>query len=237
MTEPTKRSPPYIGFGAFTGFLNQLRDTSVPSRIDRSVLGNASGGMAYGILSSLKFLKLIDDRGAPTPAFKALVKAQDSERPEHLKIMLENGFTELFNSGIDLESASSGQFDEVLRSSYDIRGSTVDKVAIFFLGAAKQAGISVSHQLEKRKPVGSIGPKRLRLKRDVPQNENGTGQANPSQGEQPALPAQTQNDPVTTLVGIIDMAEMSDQEQEAVWILIRYLKKREAARKQIGGGS
>lgn len=44
----------------------------------------------------------------------------------------------------------------------------------------------------------------------------------------PTAPPPAAQDPVSVLVSIIDMATMSEEEQQAVWTLIRYLKRREA---------
>ena len=70
--KPKKLSPPYATFPSFINFLNKLRDSSVPGRIDPSVFGNASGSISYSVIASLKYLKLIDDDGLPSSKFVEL---------------------------------------------------------------------------------------------------------------------------------------------------------------------
>ena len=77
--KPKSLTPPYSTFSAFINFLNKLRDTGVETRIDPSVFGNVSGTISYSIISTLKFLKLIDESGTPSPQFIALVNASDEE--------------------------------------------------------------------------------------------------------------------------------------------------------------
>lgn len=103
MNETTKQlSPPYATYGQFTGFLNRLRETSVPSRIDPTVFGNASG-TAYSIISALKFLKLIDENGIPSQQLNALVGAADDARGPLLKPVIQNAYSSLFPSSRALD--------------------------------------------------------------------------------------------------------------------------------------
>jgi hypothetical protein len=70
MNEKAKQiKPPYATFGSFIGFLNKLRDTTIPNRIDPSVFGNASGSISYSVIAALKSLGLIDEAGTPSSTF------------------------------------------------------------------------------------------------------------------------------------------------------------------------
>lgn len=156
MNEKSKSlSPPYATFGSFTGLFNRLRDTSVPSRIDPSVFGNASGSVSYSVIAALKFLKLIDEDGRPSAAFVEYATASDEKRGALLKNIIEAGYPSLFSDGINLAKATASEFDEHIRKAYDVKGSTVDKIAAFFLAAAAQAEIELSPHLSARKPAYS----------------------------------------------------------------------------------
>jgi hypothetical protein len=141
--------------GALINFINKLRDTVVPGRIDPSIFGNASGSISYSIISALKFLKLIDDSGVPNDQFKALANASDEARPNILKGIIEKGYPSLLKPDVDLTTMTAGQFDEHMRTEYGVSGSTVDKIAAFFIGACKMAGIPISTHLTARKPVAT----------------------------------------------------------------------------------
>ncbi|MEL6283813.1 MAG: DUF5343 domain-containing protein [Pseudomonadota bacterium] len=154
MAEKQKKpSPPYATFGSFVSFLNKLRETSIPSRIDPSVFGNVSGSVSYSVISSLKYLNLIDEDGRPTNEFVALVNAPDDNRQALIASVVRNGYPSLFSSQIDLTKATAAEFDEHVRSEFGIQGSTVDKVAAFFIAAAKAAAIEISPHLTARKPI------------------------------------------------------------------------------------
>src|SRR5690606_17017513 len=65
-----KPPPPYATFPTFVSFLNKLKETVVPPKIDRTLFGNTSGSLIYSIIGSLKSLALIDEDGVPRPPFK-----------------------------------------------------------------------------------------------------------------------------------------------------------------------
>lgn len=156
MAEKTKnQSPPYATFASFMNFLNKLREGQVPSRIDPSVFGNASGSVSYSIIAALKSLKLINSDGVPSGDFVKFVEAPDDDRKLMLQAILKTGYPTLWNGSINLQSATAGQFDEHIRDEYDVKGSTVDKVAAFFIAAAKHAGMPISSHLAARKPTAS----------------------------------------------------------------------------------
>src|ERR1051326_1949655 len=119
MSERSKTlSPPYATFGAFINFINKLRETGIPSRIDPSVFGNASGSLSYSIISALKFLKLIDDTGIPSQDFIVFVKASDELRSSLLAKSVQSGYPSLFEQGINLTTMTAGQFDEHVRNEF-----------------------------------------------------------------------------------------------------------------------
>jgi len=58
--------PPYVPFKTFVTFIKKLKDTTVPERIDSSVLRSYSGGMAGQLTAALKYLKLTEDNSKTT---------------------------------------------------------------------------------------------------------------------------------------------------------------------------
>jgi hypothetical protein len=223
MDEQTKRpSPPYASFASFLSFINKLRDTRVPSRIDPSVFGNASGSLSYSIIAALKSLKLIGADGVPTKEFQDFVKASDEERKPLMQEILKVGFPTLWNGSIDLTSASAGQFDEHIRSQYDAKGSTVDKVATFFISAAKFAGAPISPHLAARKPTASSAASGKSKRQRKGENGDLNGE------NQPQLPPAT-NAPISDkaleykLVDLMKDDDIGDDQRTAIWTLIQYL--------------
>lgn len=231
MAEEKTHSPPYVGFGSFQSFISGLRGSPLPDRIDRSVFGTMSGGLAYGLLSALKFLNLIDGNGVPTPPLIRLAEADGEDQKAALRVVLESAYPGLFDGTVKLDRATSAQLNDHLRKEFGIAGSTVDKAASFVLAAATAADITISNQLKARKPIGSGGAsqKKLRLKKNGPIKETITPDTEQIDREVQRPPAS--RDPVQMLVEIIDMSAMDDEEQQAVWTLIRFLKRQEAKKK------
>jgi len=224
MSERTKTlSPPYATFGAFVSFLNKLRDTNVPSRIDPTVFGNASGSLAYSIISALKYLKLIDDGGIPSQEFIVLVKAADEARGELFAKIVRRGYPSLFEPGIDLTLMTAGQFDEHVRNEFGAAGSTVDKIALFFVGGCKAAGIPLSTHLLNRKPIATSSAAKKsakQRKRDGTEDELDEDDPPPPAPQAKALEYQ--------LIDLMSEPDIDEPTKQSIWSLVQYLTARKA---------
>lgn len=221
-------SPPYATFASFINFLNKLRETQVPSRIDPSVFGNASGSLSYSIIAALKSLKLISAEGVPTPNFVSLVRATDEERKPMMFDILQVGYPTLWGGSIDLASTTAGQFDEHIRDEYDVKGSTVDKVATFFIAAAKYSELTISPHLAARKPTASsASSNKSKRQRKVEEVDNGNGGGG---GFVPQMPM-TEKALEYRLVDLMTEA-MGDQEVlDAIIKVVTFLKASDTAKK------
>lgn len=218
---PKQLSPPYATFGAFIGFFNRLRDTGVPSRIDPTVFGNASGS-AYSIISALKFLKLIDESGAPSKSFIELVKAADDARGPLLKPIIQKGYPSVFKGSVDLTSMTAGQFDEHFRQEYGITGSTVDKVALFFIAASKAADIPLSAHLLNRKPIATSSA----AKKSVKQRRRDEGEEIDAEDNPP--PTATTKALEYQLIDLMSEPDVDEATKQSIWALVQYLMARKA---------
>lgn len=225
MAEKQKKvSPPYATFGAFVSFLNKMRETSVPSRIDPSVFGNASGSVSYSVIAALKYLRLIEDDGKPTKTFSALVNASDDARAPILSEVIRNGYPSLFGGSLDLKNATSAEFDEHMRKEFDVQGSTVDKIAAFFILAAKLAGIPLSPHLVARKAVSSSSSSKKSAKQRKKDDE---ADASPPDEGPPAKPIITEKALEYRLVDLMGDAAGDAEVMAAIIKVITFLKTRE----------
>jgi len=219
----TSLKPPYATYGSFSNFISKLGETNVPSRIDRSVFGNMSGGVAYSILASLKFLKLINEEGAPSNVFQNLAVASEDQRPALMSNIIKSGYTELFTNDVDLSKASAGQFDEWLRTFYGAQGSTLDKAASFFIAAADVADIELSPQIKGRKPQHSSSSSRKSRK----QRKSTKGES-----EAPAVPPKpsvmTEKALEYRLVDLMSEAAGDTEVMKAIISVITFLKTKDA---------
>lgn len=157
MAAETKKSevPPYIAFSTFLSFIKGLAKTGVPSRIDKSLLRNMSGGNQSALLASLKWFDLIDVAGAHGDRLDLLVKAGDSAG-EVLRSMLPDAYHFMSDGSIDLARATGAQIEEKFRS-YGLSGSTIIKAMAFFLSACKEAEVPLSTHIKLPKVVRPNG--------------------------------------------------------------------------------
>lgn len=150
MTDSTaKTTPPaYVSFGAFLNFINKLRETSVPQRIDRSLLGNQSGSLISALLAALRSFDLVDDSQRPTPLMRQLVTAKDEDRKELFKQLFQQGYASILSDpDFHLETATTAQLTEKFREA-GVSGSTIAKCIALFLNLSKAAGVTVSQHIK-----------------------------------------------------------------------------------------
>lgn len=171
MTDSTaKTTPPaYVSFNAFLNFINKLRDTSVPQRIDRSLMGNLSGSLISALMAALRSFDLIDDGQRPTSLMRQLVTANDEDRKELFKQLFQQGYASILSDpDFHLESATTAQLTEKFRET-GVSGSTISKCIALFLSLAKAAGVTVSHHIKAPtvQRTNSKKPTKSQSKRDA----------------------------------------------------------------------
>ena len=242
MTDQKPAAPPYVAYKTFVNFIDTtLREDGVPSRIDLSLWGARPSGAAYATLAALKFLGLIDNQGRPSDQLRELVSADQAQRKVIFSEVLKDSYPGLFADSFNLKEATAGQFDEIICENYNIHGSTVDKVAGFFISAAEDVGLPLSTHIRSRKRIAGASPKRAKKSKLKSNAEVGVSQESVPLGRsieiENTISDQKQR-PEIVLLDMIDMAEMSPEEQQAVWTLIQYLKRKDAGlTKKSGHGS
>ncbi len=165
MDEKTNKTltPPYISWRTFYTYLQSLRQT-MPNRVDTSGMPTMSGSNRTLVMATLKYFKLIDGDGHPTPELKALATATvpdaKAEYQRLLREMLEKHYPLLFEDGFDLKGATPLHFSEKFKKM-NMAGDTARKAETFFLEASKDAGIPISPLIsssrKKGRKVGSPG--------------------------------------------------------------------------------
>jgi hypothetical protein len=222
--EAKKIAPPYAPFSTLLNVFNKLRETTVPSRIDPSVFGNMSGGASYSIIAALKFLKLIREDGTPVSQLAELVNAEDQARKPIIRKILRDRYPTLFDGQIDLRTVSAGQFDDHIREAFDVKGSTVDKVAAFFIAAATFADEPISPHLKARKP---IAPSSTSRKSSKQRKNDAEGETLPP--HDPPPPPESQSKPLEyQLIDLMSEPDIEDEVRQSIWALVQYLTKRKA---------
>ena len=223
---PKVKPPSSIAYKTVTNFLESFQDSSIPSHIDRSVLPvSMSGGNQAYLVSALKYLGLISDSGATNEKFHRLVKGNKDERVTEWREILTSSYDFLFKD-FDIERATtslvSGKFKE-----QGISGDSVRKAMTFFLFAAKEAEINVSSHI---KPASARGkttiskPRKAETKSQPDTTKQQSANNSENNGGESKPPPNSPKELTYQLIDILD-DDMSQEEQDSVWTLIRYLKK------------
>jgi uncharacterized protein DUF5343 len=215
------RTPPYTSYRTFKTFIEDLYDQGVPSRIDRSVLTRFSGVVGTQLIHALRFLGLIEDQGRPTQRLVELVNAHGAGRwPEKLLELLRQEYAPMF--AIDLETATPSHFNEAFRKAFPAADAVVQKCVTFFLYAANDAGLKISGRVLKGRKPRSLSPRRKPTLSPAPAKEIETGTSLP----RPVASRTEDTKPSEVLLSHLDPNEMDEEQQAAVWTLLKYFKSR-----------
>jgi hypothetical protein len=215
------KTPPYTSYRTFQTFIEDLREHGVPSRIDRSVLTRFSGVVGTQLMHALRFLGLIEDHGHPTQRLKELVNARGAGHwPEKLLELLRQEYAPIF--AIDLETATPSHFNESFRKAFPAADAVVQKCVTFFLYAANDAGVKISGRVMKGRKPRSLTPRRKHASAQAPTKEVEAGTPRP----QPDTARIEGKKPSEILLMYLDPNEMDDEQQAAVWTMLKYFKAR-----------
>jgi hypothetical protein len=223
-SEAAKRTPPAFSFTTFCNFLESFKPDTIPSHIDRSVMGSMSGGNQAYLLGALRFFGLIDEHNVPTPVFVEFIHADKEGREKLWANMIRSRYGFLLEA-VNIERTTTNIVQDKFRDQ-GINGDTIRKAITFFLHAAKAANMKISPHVKAPRPMSN--PRATRnggAKKDA---NSTTGSVEAHTPQPPAPPArETERTPYEILIDILN-ANMTDEEQNAVWVLIRYLKNKEA---------
>ena len=217
-------TPPYTSYRTFKTFIEDLHEHGVPSRIDRSVLTRFSGVVGAQLMHALRFLGLIEEDGRPTQHLRELMKAHGGAHwPEKLLELLRQEYAPIF--AIDLETATPSQFNGAFRKAFPAADAVVQKCVTFFLYAANDAGVKISGRVLKGRKPRSLTPHRKAARPTFSPPPAKEFEAAPPQ-PQPALASTDSKKPSELLLTHLDLNEMDDEQQAAVWTLLKYFKSR-----------
>ncbi|NOT47029.1 MAG: DUF5343 domain-containing protein [Acidobacteria bacterium] len=209
-----------------TNFLDQFQDKSVPSHIDRSILPSSmSGGNQAYLQGALKYLGLISEHSVPSEYFVRLTSAPKEQKGPIWREILDHAYGFVLND-IDIERATTKIVADRFKEQ-GISGDTVRKAITFFQHAAKEAGMQISPHLKPAAGPRNRSPRPIKSdSKTKPNVLSNSSQSNAVQLPNTGNPSASYS-PYQLLINILDVG-MNDDEQAAVWTIIKYLKKREA---------
>ena len=218
-------TPPYTSYRTFKTFIEDLREQGVPSRIDRSVLTRFSGVVGTQLMHALRFLGLIEEDGRPTQRLSELVNAHGAEGwTEKLLELLRQEYAPMFAIGLD--TATPSHFNEAFRKAFPAADAVVQKCVTFFLYAANDAGVTISARVLKGRKPRSLIARRKPARAALAHPPIRETEAAPPQPQPAAAPPVEGRKPSEILLAHLDLNEMDEEQQAAVWTLLKYFKAR-----------
>jgi hypothetical protein len=142
--------PPYVPYRSFRNFIDSLKQ-GIPSRIDRSVMPSMSGALQGQLTAALRYLGLITATGHPTDLLPKLVNSEGPERAKVMREIISRAYPFLclpFN----ITTATPRMVEEQFANA-GASGGTVDKCVNFFLSAAKEGEMNLSHHLKNMRGI------------------------------------------------------------------------------------
>lgn len=158
--------PAYIPWTTFADFMSHLEAAGVPSRIDKSVMAHLPPLTSGQILTTLKFLRLIDNDGSTASGhLQKLAGAFGTEQwAGALKELVVPRYESIIGE-LDLESATPHQLNECFDKVCD-KEQMRSKSERFYLTVLTEAGVAFSPHLLKKAPSnGGARKKAPRKKR------------------------------------------------------------------------
>ena len=97
--------PPYASTAAMGQFIERVQNRNAPSKVDQGLLLDFGipAGAAAPLLSTLRWLGLINEEGEPTEAFRSIQTPLEEELSSSLRAILERRYAEAL-SRLDLKT-------------------------------------------------------------------------------------------------------------------------------------
>jgi hypothetical protein len=222
-----KTAPPYVSYRTMKTFVQDLHEHEVPGKIDKDVTKRFSGSVAKQLMTAIRFLELVDKHDTPRPKLFELSETFGTDRwSSSLSDLLRTQYAPIFKA-VDLASTTPTQVHAAFKDTYGGKDDVLKKCELFFLQAAKEAGIPLSKRITVT--TRTRGPNKA--KRVISRNENTGPEDNPHSGTRRKHRHVGHDDATQgayqVLVNILDPVSMSEDERKAVFTLIEYLKRRE----------
>jgi hypothetical protein len=150
--EKQQRKPPYVSAGTLWQFLNKLKFVSMPAHLDAKELEEYGipKHWTYHLLSTLKFLNLVEKNGKTTTALQSL-QLRGDEFKQNLEEVVRHAYADLFLK-LDPARDSRANIMNYFMKHYGTSPSGADKATTLFLDLCGEAGIPT---LQERPAVGA----------------------------------------------------------------------------------
>src|SRR5437879_3251836 len=147
-----KASLPYGSWKTVRAFLGKLKQTTIPPRIDNSVMVGMSGSGKSEMRTALRYLGLIDSADTVTKNLKELVSAYGTEAwSEALSSLIWPAYNAVIGQESDwLDNGTASLLREKFKNASGMDGAALDRAIRFFLAALDDAGVTYSPYFKVR---------------------------------------------------------------------------------------
>jgi hypothetical protein len=133
-TAPKTPTWPYTSNKSLTNVLQRFKESGLPPRIDRSVLGGSEGQKTQ-IIGAMRFFGFVKENGDVTEVLTTIVKVDDKARQQMWRDLLAKHYPTA--TELAAVNATTKQLEETFTG---IGGETQRKAVAFYLHAAKSSG-------------------------------------------------------------------------------------------------
>ena len=149
---------PYVTWGVFKSTIDTLAESTVPTGpLDRRVLHGLSGADHGALMSSLRYLGLVDGNRKATAQYRELVgAAKDSAKFSELMLnILDDAYKSVIGK-LDLEHGTISELEKSFKEDGVSQGQMLTKTIRFFVKAYTDGGgFSLSPHITKPIPKAS----------------------------------------------------------------------------------
>lgn len=172
LDKKVSKSVPSIPFKTYIAFIERLHSTAVPPMIDGSLLHTMSGSMKSQLLSSLRFLNLIDLQNNVQESMHDLIKSYKSDTwSSSLKEVVAIAYSDAIVN-VNIDSGTALQLDDAFKKNYSIDGQVLEKAVRFYLAALDECGIKYSPHFKVRRVRKSAIKKKVKPKKKNQEENN-----------------------------------------------------------------
>src|ERR1700730_8482301 len=115
-------APAYVPWRTLTNYINSLRESGLPSQINRSVMDKTSYSGQAQLLAGMRYLGLIDKNGTPQAILSQWVEADEANQTKIIGKILTDRYAFVFDT-IDVARARPAEVEKQFRER-GIGGST-----------------------------------------------------------------------------------------------------------------
>jgi len=148
--QPVNPLPPICAWNLFqSGIVDHFKDGALPDILTRDSLKHISPDMQSRIMTSLRALRLIDDRGQVQSDLKKLIASRNTGQWQNdLRVLMQTRYPYVAPAG--LSRATSGELHAAFKKYVGRETGNLSKAEAFFLNLARASGVQLSDALKKR---------------------------------------------------------------------------------------